>query len=352
MRTAPPSVVLLLAAPLLAQTYTVSPAAYTNTQGNASNPIPFYNGNARYQQIHGDLRGTPLALQGMSVRRGSGTQNNAMPRMLDLTVILANSDITKTSTTFAANYIGAPWTAMPKTNVSFPDWTQSGGTPEPWSIVIPFTAPYPYLATSDLLWEWRVENNTAPNQSYAADVYSGITADITSATSVTLGAACTATGQGQPMSYGVRCYTSRILRGLYLRGTALYGVTNSPSAILLGSADPNWTIPGLCTTVRTNMLISFPSVATGTAASFSTPDLLVPYDPNWQGLKLYSQAVTSDPGQAGLPFALSAAIENTVPAMTPPGASPLIRIFEMTSATAVSGIVNYYAYGIIVRFRY
>ena len=43
------------------------------------------------------------------------------------------------------------------------------------------------------------------------------------------------------------------------------------------------------------------SDATG---SFSTPDLLVPYTPALQGAKLYSQAVSYDPGQPGLPVEL------------------------------------------------
>ncbi len=342
---------LLLCAALAAQSYTVSPAAYTSAQGNATNPIPFQYLAARYQQIHGDLKGAPAVIQGMSVRRGAAAQANAIARTLDLTVRCANSDITKVSATFAANYIGATTTALPKTSVNFPDWTVSGGNPEPWSIVVPFTVPFVYVGINDLLWEWAVENNgTGSGKSYAADAYSGISADMLSAPNVTLGTPCTATGQPQPMSYGPRCYSSRALNSFYYKGTALYGAPNSPSAILLGVVNPNLQVPGLCTNVYTDGLVSFASVSAGTLASFSTPDLLIPFNAAWVGVKLYSQAASIDTGRPGIQVALSAGIENTLPALQPAGVTPIVRIFDTTSATNATGTVNFYAYGLVVRF--
>lgn len=344
---------LPLASPLLAQSYTVSPLANTTTQGTASNPIPFQYAASRYQQIHGDLKGASKVIQGMSVRRGSGTQTNAVARTLDLTVTFANSDITKVSATFAANYVGTPTTVFPKASVNFPDWTVSAGSPEPWSIVVPFTTPFVYIGTNDLLWEWAVENNTGSTKSYAADVYSGITADMVSSTNVILGVSCKATGQTNPMSYGPRCYSSRALNSFYFKGTALYGAINQPSAILLGVTNPNLSPPGFCTNVYTDGLVVFPSVANATIGSFATPDLLIPYNPGFVGAKLYSQAVSADLGQPGFPVALSAGVENTLPALAAPGVVPIVRAFDLTSATIpVAGTVNFYAYGIIVRFTH
>jgi hypothetical protein len=342
----------LFGAAIAAQSFTVSPSAYATQQGNASNPIPFYNANARYQQIHGDLKGAPKVIQAMAVRRGAGTQANAGPRSLQLTVVMANSDITKVTPTFAANYVGAPVTVMPKTSVNFPDWTTSGGNPEPWSIVLPFTTPFVYTGLNDLLWEWVVENNSGASQSYAADVYNGITPDMMSSTNTTIGTPCTATGQTRPMSYGPRCYTSRALGGLYFRGTALYGVPNQPALIMIGIVNPNLPVPGLCTNLYVLPQWSFPSIASASLGSFSMPDVLVPYDPTWQGQKLYSQALSLDTGQTGLPFALSAGIENVIPGMQPPGAAPIVRIFDINSAASSVGMVNFYAYGLIVRFTH
>jgi hypothetical protein len=340
---------------LAAQTFTVAPAPYANQQGNANNPIPFYNTNARYQQIHGGLRGTPRLISAMAVRRGNNTNVNAVARTLDLTVLLADAEFTQTSPTFAANYRSTPTLVFPRAQVNFPDWTVTGGTPEPWSIVIPFVTPHLYVGTTDLLWEWVVENNSSgTTQAYAADVYSGLTGanlDMLNATSTRLGVGCMATGAASAMSYSPRCYTSRSLNSLYFRGTALNGVIGAPSVILLGGTNPNLTFPGLCTTLFVDPLVTFPSVASATG-SFTMPDVLVPYDPNWVGARLFSQAVSTDPGQLGLPLALSNGIENVIPAMQPPGVEQVIRLFDTSSATATVGLVNYYAYGLIVRFTH
>jgi hypothetical protein len=160
------SVTALLIGSLCAQ-YTVSPAANANVQGNAANPYPLSFANGRYQQIHGDLRGTPLVLRGMSLRRGNRAQPLATPRSVTLTVLCADSDLTKTSPTFAANYAAPPTTVFPAGQVGLPDWRTSGGTPEPWSIVVPFTVPFGYLGTTDLLWEWSLANNTATTDYFA-----------------------------------------------------------------------------------------------------------------------------------------------------------------------------------------
>ncbi len=356
MRTVPALAALLVSAAAIAQSYSVSPPAHANTQGNASNPIPFYNANARYMQIHGDLKGTPRVMQGMSIRRGQvGTQTNATARTLDLTVLMANSNIQTTSTTFAANYLGTPTVVKPKGTVNFPDWTASGGTPEPWTIVIPFTAPWPYLGTNDLLWEWLVENNTGSTLAYYADIYSGLTGpnqDMTQATQTAIGTGCTATGQSRPMTVSARSYTSNALQGFYFRATGSSGPLNAPSNMMIGIVNPNLTVPGLCTNLYTLPMWYFPTTSHNTTGSITMPDVLVPWNPGYQGAKLYTQAISLDAGQTGLPLALSNGLETVIPAMTPPGSSPIVRIFDLNSATATTAIVNYYAYGLIVRFTH
>ena len=345
-------VLLLSALPLAAQSYLVSPAAYTSTQGNSTNPLGFSSAQARYQQIHGDLRGMPRVFTGMSLRRGATANTTATARTLDLTVTLADSRLRQVTPTFAANYASSPMTVLPKMSVNFPDWTVSGGSPEPWTVVVPFTVPYVYLGQIDLLWEWAVENNTGATQNYSADAYSGLLlGDLTQATHTTLGVGCTATSQMNPLNFGPRAYTSAGLDAFYYKGTALNGPPNVPAAILFGLSNPNLTFPGLCTTVHTDGLISFSSM-TSAAGSWSMPDLLLRWDPAWQGLKIYAQGVCTDFGQPGLPLALTNGVETVVPGMGSAPPAQIIRIFNTTSSTATTGTVNYYSYGLIVRFTH
>lgn len=339
---------LLLTAGLAAQSYTVSPSAFTNTPGGNSNTIPFWSATHRYQQIHGDMKGTPRVILGMSLRKGTSTSSSGIARTLDVEVSMCNSNFAASSTTFAANYVGTPVVVLPRQTVNLPDWTFSQGTPEPWSIVIPYTTPWPYTGQNDLLWEWVIHSTTSTG-SYFADAYSGSNADRANATIVNLGTGCLATGKTSVMSQTLTCYTTTSNKKLNFGLSGANAPNSVPAAVMVGPVNPNLTVPGLCEKVFVVPLWTLP-VTTSASGGISVPLFQADYDPNWAGAKLYVQSVAVDVGQSGLPFALSRGQEATLPVLSP-GAYPIQRIWS-NSNTATTGSKETYAYGLVTRFTH
>jgi hypothetical protein len=339
--------ILLLATGLAAQSYTVSPASYAAKAG-VGNTIPFWSATHRYQQIHGDLKGTPRLIIGLSLRRGPGTQTSAVARQIDVTMLMANSSFANSSTTFASNYIGTPTTVRPRGSLNLPDWTTSQGTPEPWTIVVPFPAPFPYPAQQDLVWEWQI-HGTSSSAYYFADAYNGNNDDILNATFQNLGTGCTATGLTKPMTQSVRLYTAFSTKKLNFQLSTASAPANVAASILLGPVNPNLTVPGLCEKIFAIPLWTLPTTSSATGL-VSWPLTSVDHDASWAGLKLYIQTAAVDAGQPGLPFALSQGQEATLPGFAP-GSTPIQRIWA-NSDTAVTGSKETYPYGLITRFTH
>jgi hypothetical protein len=339
---------LLLAGSLAAQNYVVSPLSRTNTPGGQANTIPFWYATSRYQQIHGDLKGTPRVIQGLSLRKGGGNQASAVARTNTMTVVMCDSNFAASSTTFAANYTGTPITVLPSTTVNLPDWTTGGGSPAPWTLHVPFTVPFPYIGQNDLLWEWQVHATTSI-AIYSADAYNGSSDDVLNATFVTLGSGCTATGAGKPMTQSTRLYSTATTGLLSMQVTTSNAPASVPASVWVGPVNPNLTIPGLCTTLHSTGLWAFSAMSSSTG-QVALPLLSTTHDPNWAGLKLYLQTLAIDTGQPGLPFALSQGQEATLPGLGP-GPAPIQRIYA-TSDTATTGSKETYSYGLVTRFTY
>ncbi len=337
----------LVAGGLAAQNYTVSPASFATKAGSA-NTIPFWSATHRYQQIHGDLKGTPRVIQGVSLRKGGGNQTTAGARTNTMTVLMANSSYVNSSTTFAANYAGTPITVVPSTTVNLPDWTQATSSPEPWTLVVPFTVPFPYTGQQDLLWEFQIHATTSTGY-YSADAYSGSADDTRQATFVNLGTGCLATGFSKPMAQSSRMFSTQSTGLLSFTLSTVNAPVNAPSSIWLSPVNPNLTIPGLCEKLFSLGTWAFSLTASSTG-TVSLPTVTTQHDANWAGQKLYIQTLSIDLGQTGLPFALSQGQEATLPGFGP-GATPIQRIWA-NSDTATTGSKETYPYGLITRFTH
>jgi hypothetical protein len=340
--------ILLLAAGLAAQSYTVSPAAYATTAGNSNNTIPFWSATHRYQQIHGDMTGTPRVFVGMSLRKASITLASGVARTLDVEMLMCNSSFASQSTTFASNYIGTPTVVRPRGTINLPDWTTSQGSPEPWTVVVPFTTPFPYPGTNDFLWEWVIHSTTSTS-TYAADAFSGFGNDRLDASIVNLGTGCVATGKISPMTQSMQLYTLASSQTLNFSLTTTNAPNSAASSILVGPVNPNLTVPGLCEKIFSVGLWTLPATSSA-SGTVSQPVISTAHNLAWVGLKLYVQTASVDAGQPGLPFALSRGQEGTIPGFAP-GAAPIQRIWS-NSSTATSGSKETYPYGLIVRFTH
>ncbi len=340
-------VALLLAGNLTAQRYVVSPLSRTNVAGGTTNTIPFWSATHRYQQIHGDLRGTPRVFQGIALRKGGGNQSTAVPRTSTVTMLMCDSSYTNSSVTFVANYAGTPVTVLPATTLNLPDWSQATGAPEPWTLIVPFRFTFPYFATKDLLWEWQI-HATSNTGYYSADAYSGTGDDTKDASYVQLGTGCLATGLVKPMTQSTRLFSTTSTGLLSLQLTTSHAPSNSPSSVWLGLTNANASAPGLCEKLYPMPIWSFASISSATGQVL-LPLLTTQHDANWAGAKLYLQTLSIDFGQPGLPFAFSQGQEATLPGFGP-GVTAIQRIHaDDVQATAGTRTL---AYGLVTRFAY
>jgi hypothetical protein len=331
---------------LPAQSYTVSPAAYEIAPGNGGNTIPFWSATHRYQQIHGDLT-TARVITALALRRSAGSGGPA--RTLDLEVLMCASSFASSSTTFAANYIGTPTTVRARGSLNLPDWSTSQGSPEPWTLIVPFTTPFPHTAQNDLLWEWVIHATTSTS-TYATDAFSGHSANTRVNAAITnLGTGCVATGKVSPMTQTMQLYTLTSPQTLNFSLTTTNAPNSATSSILIGPVNPNLTVPGLCEKLFSIGLWTLPATSSA-SGTISQPVVSAPFSAAWVGLKLFVQTASIDAGQPGLPFALSRGQQGVIPPLFP-GPVPIQRIWS-NSSTATTGSKETYPYGLITRFTH
>lgn len=338
---------LLLVATASGQNFVVSPSFAATAESNSGNTIPWWSASARYQQIHGDLRAMPRVFQGLFLRKDAGTSNSAIARTIDTELYLCDSSFAAATTTFASNYIGTPTRVIDRKNVNLPAITSSQGSPEPWNIAFLFDRPFVYPAQNDLLWEIVIFANTATSV-YSLDAYQG--SDTLTGPSAILGTGCTPSGKTKPVGLAGNVVARRSDGSHTLRWTLTGGPNTSPGVLLLGPADPNTPVPGLCVNLRTAPLLDA-ALTTDASGGATVGPFGVAFSAAAVGSLLYVQAFVLDPGLgSGLPLAGSNGLQNTVPDL-PAVQEPIQRIYA-TSATATSGSRETYSYGLVSRFLY
>ncbi len=324
----------------VAQTYTVTPAYYATNQGNETEARPFTDPAARWQQIHGDLRGTPRTLSALAFRKGSITLSNASPRRVELVIICADSKLSTLSGTFASNYVGTPVVVLARSPVTLPSWAYSQGTPEPWTAVVPFTTPFMYSAQNDLLWELQLFSNTAPNTAFPSDAYDPNRADRKDAQRTEICCACRMSGVGNALVQSVGAYTMLSTKQFYFSVGLQYGQPHTPAGIMVGITNPSLQIPGLCTKLFTTAEWVLPWWTDGTG-SFWMPPVGTAYDPAWDGYKLYVQTVLPDAQQPGLPVALSQAHEVVLLGFNAGNGLPIKSVYATDPNAATGGFPSW-----------
>src|SRR5688572_10895940 len=153
-----PLAAFLLTAAVPAQATFTSPAGHASVEGESlsSATAPFAFLEARLQVADGGQRGTPRpGLRRLELRR-DGTQPSSSTfgaRTAFVAVLLAHTDVTALSSTFANNYAGAPTQVFTRKQLNLPDHAAAPATPPaPWTVTIPFDVSFSYSGTLDLLW--------------------------------------------------------------------------------------------------------------------------------------------------------------------------------------------------------
>lgn len=294
------SVVLSIAS-LSAQT--VSPSPFKDWPGDSGIQFPFSHdpvlaATQRAQQIHADLTGSPLLVNKMTWRRKSvftpPVPAAIPPKTMTLKLTLAAAVApTSATTNWSANY-AASGTLVFSGTISTPAaWTTPPrSAPTPFDFALTFSTPFAYAGSGPFLWD----------------------CDVTSASTTDLVVLDLAQTTNLPDSYcaytmyGAGC--ANPAGELQLRGrgqTLLSAVANEfriasvtmnapPGAfvtVLLGSTQLNLPVPGLCTNLYTNELISITGIADPTGA-WESPYLTVPYNAAYVGVPLPMQGAALD----------------------------------------------------------
>jgi hypothetical protein len=351
--------VLLVAAVVPAQEFT-SPAGLLTTEGGSNhNYILFARPGMRWQQIDSTSVGTAYTdIKQISWRRDAGAANSSyVARTIDLSVLMAHSDVKNVSLNYDNNYLAPATTVFTTKTVNLPDWTAAGsGTgPEPWSIAAPFDTKWSYNGTDHLLWEVRYSSNSAvpagtASANYGNDFQETTGVFSTSTSGSLLGTGCVATGRTSTMSLTGTFYN----HGSKFRFTQ--AVSNAPSnaAVFdnLDLSDPNLPLPGLCQPVRAApTIVSLPlgtSSATGSVSAVTFDN--IPYSSGLVGVDLFFQALALDTGLPGIPVALSNGRRYTVPAN--PSLPAVARVYQYPLSSGTLTNSGPWTGGIVAKFDY
>lgn len=324
---------LFLATSLAAQNYYVQPAGYEGVEGNSSTGIPFSYASARIQQSDSNRIGAPMAaISALTFRRDRSAGASATARTIDVTVLLGKNDINAFSATFATNWLSPPTTVYTRKPTNLPDITTGPPVPPgPFVVTIPLDLTYAYDGVDSLMWEILVDNGVTGTYSM----------DWVSAATTTTGATSTQLGTGCTTPNGVMSLTttfSATVTTLNLSFSTLRAPSTAPVVLALGVSDPNLQLPGFCTAVRTDALVQVPlgtSSATGTLSAVVLP---LPWNNSFASQNLFSQVLSPDASQAGLPIAFSNGRMSPTPATSGgPAPTGIKRTYSLTSSSATTG---------------
>ncbi len=333
MRLALP--LLVLSSLATAQLPVVSPIGHTNLEGPSDNMYPWSN-PFRYQQVHTDLRGTPLPITGIAWRRNQDEflPSTSSAKTFDMELTLCDADANTFGITFASNYVGTPVNVLVRRQVNSVDWRPAiGQRPAPFDFVIPFDVPFVYLGQNDLLYEVVVYMTS--NSVYQCDAVNGLSRP------TTIYGSYTSEGTGCTTTNGSFLLRSQ-LRHVFTTSQMVFqwDVVAAPplatGAVLVGFAPFNVPVPGLCTNVYTDgSLLSVPltSLANGTG---STLAIGVPYNPTWVGVPLSAQAACLDATQPGIGLAASQGVRSSIPIEVLPTVNGA-RVWSLNNPLSATG---------------
>jgi hypothetical protein len=186
---------------------------------------------------------------------GTGT------RAVDCEFWLGHSvDWNRISFVFANNWLSTPTQVITRQVVNIGPLL-STNTPAPFELVFPFGTPFLYIGNTSLAWD-SIEYANTGTVSFSHDAEGGTSTN--GAAAVLTGAGCVATSQTVAMDIAVQ-HVDRggsYQCGLYVQ----YAPTNAPTVLMLGTANPALTLPGLCGGIYTNFALQVPlgvSSATG-----------------------------------------------------------------------------------------
>jgi hypothetical protein len=334
---------VLASAGALAQTVSPDPG-FATREGDLSLPY-VWTLPSRIQQLHEDLQGVPLLIQGLSFRR-DGIRNGdphppVAPKTITLTVELSPAVPCASATaTFAANRTG-PSTVVFQGTVATPSgWqTPARAAPADFDFRLPLL-PWAWSGQGAFLWD---ADSSATSSGTRVDVdaaqpafplYSWCSYAMIGAGCATASGTFDLRGSGQNLG-GLGAFTVKV--------TASGGPSNAPAVWFVGASPAPASLPGSCVGIWTLPVASIFGATDG--GGRWGPWFQVAAQPAWLGVPLEMQVAAADATQAGLPIAATNGLTYRVEPMGPAfGACCVVS----ATAGAVSGTLLQRA--AIVRF--
>lgn len=315
---------LLATASLRAQgNFLTSPATLETVAGNQALP-GIDSVGTRWQQVHGDLIGTPRLIRGIRLRRDETlpTLAIATSQAITVDVFVGEIDLQSVTADFAANLGPSAVQVVSGGTVQLPDWVNGNGSPNAFDLDIQFAVPFAYSGTLALVVEVR---SLSGSVTHIADAYAETDNDLPP---LDLGQGCSAgllpyiqnsslsSFWGVGLQPTVRWSLSAFSSPIGLPGFFLVGAQTSPIAF-----------PGICATLwpSVDLIVPAQQIVAGPIAVNQAPPIETPFNPALVGAVLTTQALSIDFTGAGPTFLLSQGQQLTV-APLPPLPEPVVSL--------------------------
>jgi hypothetical protein len=290
-----------------------SPIGYDTTEGNSNNTFPFFSSLFHYQQIHGDIRGTPRQIRALGFRRdgtlGAGSYG---ARTVTLDMWLGDANLAAVTGTFASNFIGMPTQVIANKPFNLPDYSNPfPSIPSPVDQIIVLDAPYVHTAINDLCWEVQLLSNTNTAGRFM-DAASGTGGGTQVGSFTSHGTGCTTSTGTMTLRNGTNFTTNATTMNFGWATT--FGPPSAATTVLLGIANPNLPLPGLCGGGRVHVSPVLVTIngTTSAAGAWTTPTISTPHNPALVGFAIFAQSASADGTQPGLPIAASNGVRSVI----------------------------------------
>lgn len=293
-----------------------TPANWGSTEGNTT--YQSFGADARVMVIDRSNAGTSMTMTNIAFRReGFGASTRATPRTFDMTIRLGHGDFGLIEGAMDRNYRTPATVVFTTKPASLPDWT--GVTMQPpakFDFVLPFDVPFRYDGVRALVWDYTIQNSTN-----TTDVAADMQFDTYStAPGSSLGPGCTTAGQTAPYKQGIEFGNLGAGHDPFAMQLRL-SATGAPRFVSVfmnfALTDANQTVPGACAKLHAAPLVSAAVGTTDHTGTMYERLFAFPYDMSLQGLTLYSQMLSFDSSQSGLPLSVSDGARSTVPPFFP-----------------------------------
>jgi len=344
-----PAVFVLSACSAAAQWSQVAPAHYENWEGTTVSSAPF-SGTAfpvRLQQVHVEPKGAVHQVRSLAFRRdGRLGDPRFASRTVDMEMSMGHGALATVSASFAANYVSPPQVTFARRSVQTPDYSGAAReAPGPFDFVLPLDAPFVHNGVDDFVWDITVHAASGTGTAVPLDA-------VTSGFNLVIPANYALNGLGCSYNGGEVLLRPNVsLQGFPVNGWILdWAASNcppsTPAVFMLGTADPDLPLPGLCTNVHVLPLaqVAGTSDASGGFAPFPSTSPLprIPQSAAGVGLRLEAQVALL---VAGPPLQVLAT--NGASSILPPS-TPTVGIARVLQ-TPTSGPTLSTTTGLVVR---